>query len=94
MATSRTKKITAKEGTGNVFADLGLPNPEREQLKAHLTLQIYRLIRQRRLTQTEAGEILGKDLMFPPSCATAPAISLSSASWTFSWPSARTFKSP
>lgn len=59
MATSRTKKITIKEGTGNIFADLGLPNPEREQLKAHLTLQIYRLIRQRRLTQTEAGEILG-----------------------------------
>ncbi len=30
-----------------------------EQLKADLTLQIYRLIKQRGLTQTEAGGILG-----------------------------------
>lgn len=52
-------KITVEEGSGNVFADLGLPHPEREQLKARLTLQIYHLIKQRGLTQTEAGEILG-----------------------------------
>jgi predicted XRE-type DNA-binding protein len=52
-------KIAVEEGSGNVFADLGLPNAEREQLKARLTLQIYRLIKQRGLTQAEAGEILG-----------------------------------
>lgn len=55
----KTPKITVEEGSGNVFADLGLPNPERELLKARLTLQIYRLIKQRGLTQTQAGEILG-----------------------------------
>ncbi len=38
---------------------LGFPNPEREQVKARLTLQIYRLIRSRGLTQAAAGEILG-----------------------------------
>src|ERR1035437_6913547 len=43
--------IRVKEGSGNVFADLGFPNPEREQLKARLTLQIYRLIKDRGLTQ-------------------------------------------
>ena len=47
------------EGSGNVFADLGFANPEQEQLKAHLTLQIYRTIKQRGLTQTQAGAILG-----------------------------------
>src|ERR1035441_682459 len=26
--------IQVKEGSGNVFADLGFPNPEREQIKA------------------------------------------------------------
>lgn len=52
-------KISVQESSGNVFADLGLANPEREQLKAHLTLQIYRLIKRRDLTQTEAGKILG-----------------------------------
>jgi predicted XRE-type DNA-binding protein len=47
------------QGSGNVFRDLGFPHPERERLKADLTLRIYRLIKQRGLTQAEAGEILG-----------------------------------
>src|SRR5215831_11687542 len=55
----RRDKIQIKGGSGNVFADLGFPNAEREQLKAHLTLRIYRLIKQRGLTQAEAGKILG-----------------------------------
>jgi predicted XRE-type DNA-binding protein len=55
----RKSRIAIKAGTGNIFRDLGLPNPEREELKARLTLQIYRLIRERGLTQAEAGEILG-----------------------------------
>lgn len=42
-----------------MFADLGFPNPEREQLKARLTLHIYRLIKGRKLTQAAAGTILG-----------------------------------
>jgi len=41
------------EGSGNVFADLGLPNADQELMKARLTLQIARL------TQTEAAKILG-----------------------------------
>lgn len=55
----RKTRIRVKQGTGNIFADLGFPNPEREQLKARLTLQIYRLIKERSLTQAQAGEILG-----------------------------------
>jgi predicted XRE-type DNA-binding protein len=51
--------IRVKEGSGNVFADLGFPNPERERLKARLTLQIYRLIKDLGLTQAKAGAILG-----------------------------------
>src|SRR5437667_12800071 len=55
----KKNKIRVKEGSGNVFADLGFPNPEREQLKARLTLQIYRIIKDRGLTQARAGAILG-----------------------------------
>src|SRR5271169_6464619 len=51
------KRIT--EGSGNVFADLGLPNADQELLKARLTLQIYRIIKQRGLTQTQAAKALG-----------------------------------
>jgi predicted XRE-type DNA-binding protein len=47
------------EGSGNVFADLGLPNADRELTKARLTLQIALIIKNRGLTQTEAAKILG-----------------------------------
>jgi predicted XRE-type DNA-binding protein len=51
--------IAHEKSSGNIFADLGLPHPEQELLKARLTLQIYRIIKARRVTQTQAGEILG-----------------------------------
>lgn len=47
-----------KESSGNVFADLGLPNPEQELVKAELTLQIYRILKDRDLTQAEAAKLL------------------------------------
>ena len=56
---NRKKKIRVEEGSGNVFADLGLPNPERELLKARLTLQIHKIVKARGLTQTQAGQLLG-----------------------------------
>ena len=55
----KNSTIRVKEGSGNVFADLGFPHSEREQLKARLTFQIYRLIKDRGLTQARAGAILG-----------------------------------
>jgi predicted XRE-type DNA-binding protein len=55
----KRKPIRVTRGSGNVFADLGFANPAREQLKARLILQIYRLVKGRGLTQAEAGKILG-----------------------------------
>lgn len=46
-------------GSGNVFADLGLPNPEEDFLKAKLVSKISDVIERRELTQAEAGEIMG-----------------------------------
>jgi hypothetical protein len=51
-------RVRARKG-GNVFADFGLPNPEQELLKAQLTLQIYKIVKARGLTQAQAGAILG-----------------------------------
>jgi predicted XRE-type DNA-binding protein len=59
MLARREKQIKSEKSSGNVLADLGLPHPEQELLKARLTLQIYRLIKERGLTQARAGEILG-----------------------------------
>jgi predicted XRE-type DNA-binding protein len=56
---ARETKIKAERGSGNIFADIGLPHPEQELLKARLTLEIYKIIRQRELTQAEAAKILG-----------------------------------
>lgn len=52
-------KKTHEKSSGNVFADLGLPDSEQELLKAKLTVQIYRLIRERGLTQSKAADLLG-----------------------------------
>lgn len=59
MAMRSEKNTKVEKTTGNVFADLGLPHPEQELLKAKLTLQIYCLIKHRDLTQAEAGKVLG-----------------------------------
>ena len=59
MATKGKTRMTFEKSSGNVFADIGSANPEREQLKAHLTLQIYRIIKDRHLTQAQAGTLLG-----------------------------------
>ncbi|MCX6543225.1 MAG: helix-turn-helix transcriptional regulator [Acidobacteria bacterium] len=55
----KSTTIAHEKSSGNVFADLGLPHLEQKLLKARLTLQIYRNIKARRLTQAQAGEILG-----------------------------------
>jgi predicted XRE-type DNA-binding protein len=53
------KKLPAHtKGSGNIFADLGLPNAEEHQLKAALLVQIKRLIVDRQLTQTEAAKLI------------------------------------
>jgi predicted XRE-type DNA-binding protein len=46
-------------GAGNIFADLGLPNAEEHQLKAALVVQLHRLIKARKLTQTAAAKVAG-----------------------------------
>jgi predicted XRE-type DNA-binding protein len=50
---------THEKSSGNIFIDLGLPNSEQELLKAKLTVQIYKLIKEQKLTQTKAAELLG-----------------------------------
>jgi predicted XRE-type DNA-binding protein len=59
MAKNARPKAKVVASSGNVFADLGLPNPEQELLKAQLTLQIYRIVNARGLTQAQAGAVLG-----------------------------------
>jgi predicted XRE-type DNA-binding protein len=48
-----------EKSSGNVFADVGLPESEQELLKAKLTLQVHRLLKECGLTQAEAAKLLG-----------------------------------
>jgi predicted XRE-type DNA-binding protein len=48
-------------GSGNVFADLELPDADEKLAKAELAIKIAEILRQRRLTQMQAAEVLGVD---------------------------------
>ena len=55
------EEIKVEKSSGNVFADLGLENPEEMLVKAELARRIGIILEERKLTQIEAGEILGID---------------------------------
>jgi predicted XRE-type DNA-binding protein len=55
------EKIKVEVGSDNIFADLGLPNPEEHLAEAELASRIAEVIRRRRLTQAAIAEILGID---------------------------------
>lgn len=52
-------KHKIEEGSGNVFADLGLRDAEELESKARLAHRIGEIVRGRHLTQAEAAEVLG-----------------------------------
>jgi predicted XRE-type DNA-binding protein len=56
MKKQRTK---IELGSGNIFADLGLPDAEEMLLKSNIVIELRRLITQRKLTQTAAAKLMG-----------------------------------
>lgn len=56
-----TQEIKVTTSSGNVFADLGLPNPDEMLAKAELARKITEIITKSHLTQAQASEILGID---------------------------------
>ena len=57
----KKKKIDYELSSGNVFADIGLPNPEELLAKADLASQINDIIKEKKLTQIDAAKLLGVD---------------------------------
>ena len=58
MGTTR-RRIKVTEGSGNIFADVGIARPEEYLAKAELARQIVGALDARRVTQAEAARILG-----------------------------------
>ena len=59
QAAMKKRRIKMEIGSGNIFADLGLPNAEEHLLKASLVVQLHRLIKARKLTQVAAAKLIG-----------------------------------
>jgi predicted XRE-type DNA-binding protein len=53
-----TNQIQCHESSGNVFADMNVPNPEEVLLKAKLAICISDLIDDKGLSQEEAARVL------------------------------------
>ena len=54
-------EIKITRSSGNIFADLGLPDADHLLAKADLAIEISSIIEDRGLTQAEAAEIMGVD---------------------------------
>lgn len=58
-----TKRIVegleVEAGSGNVFADLALPDADKLKIKSGLTIEITKAIHRLRLTQSEAAKRMG-----------------------------------
>lgn len=59
MKKKKTEKLDYEVSSGNVFADLALPNAEKLKIKSGLVIEISKAIDRLRLTQVEAGERMG-----------------------------------
>jgi predicted XRE-type DNA-binding protein len=53
------RKAKVEVGSSNIFADLGLPDADTHFLKAQIVSEIYRLTNERKLTQGQAGKLMG-----------------------------------
>ncbi|WP_445171087.1 helix-turn-helix domain-containing protein [Microcoleus sp.] len=56
-----SKEIDIQVSSGNIFADLGMPNSDEMLMKAELVRQITKIVSQRKLNQVQAAEVLGID---------------------------------
>lgn len=50
--------IEVQEGSGNVFADIGLKNADELYFRAHIGIEVLKILEERKLKQREIGELL------------------------------------
>jgi len=57
--TNQIEEIEFEMSSGNVFADIGIENPEEELTKAKLVWEIEQIIKSKKLTQAKAAKLMG-----------------------------------
>jgi predicted XRE-type DNA-binding protein len=55
----RKKKIKFEEGSGNVFADLGLKDSDELFTRAQIGFCVYKIVKVKKLKQREIADLLG-----------------------------------
>jgi predicted XRE-type DNA-binding protein len=55
----RRKPIEFQEGSGNVFADLGLRNADRLLARAQIGFHVFKILEDQKLKQREIADVLG-----------------------------------
>ncbi len=90
----KTKRpIGIEASSGNVFADLGLPNADERLAKAELARVIRAVVKGKSWTQRRAADVLGiappdvSDLMRGKLCALQPVSGSSAFSMRWTWTS-------
>lgn len=51
-------KSKIKDSSGNVFADLNIPDPEEALAKAQVAVEIHKIVKKKKLTQAQVAKIL------------------------------------
>jgi len=59
MSSRKRKPIEFEEGSGNVFADLGLNNADQLLARAQIGFHVFRILADKKLKQREIAEVLG-----------------------------------
>lgn len=58
MSTKRRKAIDFEEGSGNVFADLGLKDADQLLARAQIGFHVFKILEDKKLRQREIASIL------------------------------------
>jgi predicted XRE-type DNA-binding protein len=59
MSTKRRRRIDFEEGSGNVFADLGLKGADQLVARAQIGFHVFKILEEQKLKQREIADVLG-----------------------------------
>ena len=59
MSTKKRRPIEFEEGSGNVFADLGLKDSDQLMARAHIGYHVFKILEDKDLKQREIADVLG-----------------------------------
>jgi predicted XRE-type DNA-binding protein len=59
VSTKKRKPVKFEEGSGNVFADLGLKDADQLLARAQIGYHVFKILKEEKLKQREIAEVLG-----------------------------------